>query len=171
MKPLLSLSTVAAVTFFWLAWGVSAQTESVIKDGSLVSLELTLSDSSGKLIESNKGQQPLQYTQGTGTVLPALEKQLTGLKAGDTKQIVLKPEDAYGPVNPDAFHEFPKANIPPESLKVGAQLTATRDGQTYPVRIHEIKENTVVVDFNHPLAGVTLSFDVKIVSVQEPGHP
>jgi FKBP-type peptidyl-prolyl cis-trans isomerase 2 len=160
----------AVAIFFSLACAAAAETENVIKDGSLVSLEFTLSDTGGKLIESNKGQQPLQYTQGTGTVLPALEKQLVGLKAGDTKQFVLKPEDAYGPVNPEAFREFPKSNIPPEALKVGAQLTASRNGQTFPVKIHEIKENTVIVDFNHPLAGMTLSFDVKVLSVQEPGH-
>jgi peptidylprolyl isomerase len=137
MKALHCLS-ILAVIFFSSTCVVAAETENVIKDGSLVALEFTLSDTSGKFIESNKGQQPLQYTQGSGTVLPALEKQLVGLKAGDTKQIVLKAEDAYGPVNPDAFREFPKSNIPPESLKVGAQLTATRNGQTFPVKIHEI---------------------------------
>jgi FKBP-type peptidyl-prolyl cis-trans isomerase SlyD len=171
MKLLHSLLILAVASFFSPARQAAAQADNVIKNGSLVSLEFTLSDSNGKLIESNKGQQPLQYTQGAGTVLPALEKQLAGSKAGDTKQFVLKPEEAYGPVNPEAFREFPKSNIPPEALKVGAQLTATNNGQTFPVKIHEIKENTVIVDFNHPLAGMTLSFDVKVISVQEPANP
>ena len=172
MKFLHSLLILAVASFFSPArQAAAAEADNVIKNGSLVSLEFTLSDANGKLIESNKGQQPLQYTQGGGTVLPALEKQLAGLKAGDTKQFVLKPEEAYGAVNPEAFREFPKSNIPPDALKVGAQLTATNNGQTFPVKIHEIKENTVIVDFNRPLAGMTLSFDVKVISVQEPGRP
>ncbi|MGH7844886.1 MAG: FKBP-type peptidyl-prolyl cis-trans isomerase [Candidatus Binatia bacterium] len=162
------------LSVFGLGYDGLAQTEkaeTLIKDGSRVSLEYTLSDSNGTVIESNNGKQPLTYTHGQAQLLPALEKELAGLKPGDHRNVVLKPEDAYGQVDPNAFREVPKGNIPPESLKVGAQLAATSpQGQTYPVRIHEVKDDTVVLDFNHPLAGKTLSFNVTIVNVASEGQ-
>ncbi|HWP58164.1 MAG TPA: peptidylprolyl isomerase [Candidatus Acidoferrales bacterium] len=138
-----------------------------IQRGSRVSIEYTLSDSNGNVIESNSGKEPLTYTQGEAQILPALEKELAGLKAGDRKTIVLQPQDAYGEVDPKAFREIPKASLPPDALKVGTQLTATSPaGKRYPVRIHEIKDDTVVVDFNHPLAGKTLSFAINVLRVE-----
>ena len=152
--------------FGYDSFAQTEKAETLVKDGSRVSLEYTLSDSNGTVIESNSGKQPLIYTHGQAQLLPALEKELTGLKTGDHKNVVLKPEDAYGQVDPNSFREVPKGNIPPESLKAGAQLTATSPaGETYPVRIHEVKESTVVLDFNHPLAGKTLSFNVTIIKV------
>lgn len=67
------------------------------------------------------------------------------------------------------YNEIPKANIPAEALKVGATLVARNpQGQGFPVRVHEIKEKTVVMDFNHPMAGKTLTFDVKVLDVKPP---
>lgn len=139
----------------------------IVKDGSEVSLQYTLSGDDGKLIESNKGKEPLKYTQGQHQIIPGLEKALAGMKVGDEKHVKVKPEDAYGPVNKEAFKEFPKEKIPPEGLKVGAMLTARGpQGQAIPVRVHQIKEKTVVLDLNHPMAGKTLVFDVKVLDVQ-----
>ena len=79
----------------------------------------------------------------------------------------VKPEDGYGPVNPKAFQEVAKEKIPPEALKVGTVLMAQGpQGQGIPVRVHEIKDTTVIMDFNHPMAGKTLSFDVKIKEIK-----
>lgn len=142
-----------------------------IENGSRVSVEYTLSDSNGEVIESNKGKAPLEYTQGQGEIIPGLEKELMGMAVGDEKKINIKPEDAYGPVDPAAFRELPREGIPEEGLKVGAQLVVrTPDGQSFPVRVHEVKEKTVVLDMNHPLAGKTLSFDVKVLSIDGPGE-
>jgi FKBP-type peptidyl-prolyl cis-trans isomerase SlyD len=70
-------------------------------------------------------------------------------------------------VNPGAFQEVPKDKLPPEALKVGTILTAQGpQGQPIPVRVHEIKESTVIMDFNHPMAGKTLFFDIKILGVK-----
>ncbi|MPZ78260.1 MAG: peptidylprolyl isomerase [Deltaproteobacteria bacterium] len=141
--------------------------DEVVKDGSVVSLQYSLSGEDGKLIESNKGKDPLQYTHGTQQIVPGLEKELAGMKVGGEKRVKVKPEDAYGPINSKAFQELPKEQIPPNGLKVGTILTAKGpQGQTIPVRVHEIKEKTVVVDLNHPMAGKTLLFDVKILDIQ-----
>ena len=164
----LSILTLLGVLFFTsIIHAQAGKGEKVIKNGATVSLEYTLSDDKGKVIESNKGKEPLSYTQGQGQLIPGLEKELLGMKVGGTKNVRVKPEDAYGPVNPKSFQEIPKANVPAEALKVGTTLVARNpQGQSLPVRVSEIKEKTVVMDFNHPLAGKTLSFDVKVLDVK-----
>jgi FKBP-type peptidyl-prolyl cis-trans isomerase SlyD len=132
-----------------------------------VTLEYTLSGEDGAVIESSKGNPPLKYTHGQHQIIPGLERELTGMKTGEHKSIKVKPEDGYGAVDPKAFREFPREKLPPEALKVGTVLTArTPDGQAMAVRVHEIKEDIVVLDFNHPLAGKTLNFDVKVAEIQ-----
>lgn len=141
--------------------------EKVVKDGSVVSLQYTLTGEDGKPIESNKGKEPLRYTQGRHQIVPGLEREIAGMKVGGEKHVKVKPEDGYGPVNPGAFQEVPKDRIPAEALKVGAVLTARGpQGQMIPVRISQIKDKTVVIDLNHPMAGKTLVFDVKVLDVQ-----
>jgi FKBP-type peptidyl-prolyl cis-trans isomerase SlyD len=145
----------------------AAEKNNVVKDGSVVSLQYTLSGEDGKTIESNKGKDPLKYTHGSNQIVPGLEKNLAGMKMGEEKRVKVKPEDGYGPVDPKGFQEFPKEKIPSEGLKVGAVLMAKGpQGQQVPVRVHEIKEKTVVLDLNHPMAGKTLVFDVKVLDIQ-----
>lgn len=137
-----------------------------IQDGSKVHLEYTLSDDKGKLLETNKGKEPLIYTQGQQQIIPGLEKALVGMHVGESKRVAVPPEQAYGPINPNATAEVPKERIPPDALKVGAELVSqTKTGQVMQVRVKEIKEKTVVLDLNHPLAGKTLVFDVKVLNV------
>lgn len=151
------------------ASGQKPKEEKVVKPGAVVSLEYTVSEENGKVIESNKGKEPLKFTQGEKQIVPGLEKEIAGMKVGGQKHVRVKPEEAYGTVNPKAFQEVPKEKIPADGLKVGTMLTAkSEQGQTLQVRIHEIKENTVVVDLNHPLAGKTLVFDVKVLEIQPP---
>jgi FKBP-type peptidyl-prolyl cis-trans isomerase SlyD len=168
-----SLLTVAALSLCFTSVALSAQKkDEAVKDGSVVSLQYTLSGEDGKPIESNKGKEPLKYVHGQHQMIPGLEKELAGMKVGQEKHVKVKPEDAYGPVDPKAVQEFPKEKIPPEGQKVGAVLTARGpQGETVPVRVKEVKEKTVVLDMNHPMAGKTLVFDVKILDVQAGGAP
>ncbi len=146
-----------------------AKDDRVIKDGMTVSFDYTLKDPDGKVIETSKGNKPLSYIHGQKQMIPGLEKQLTGMKVGDEKNVRVKPEDAYGPINKNAFQEVPKEKLPANGLKVGAVLAAkSPDGQALPARVHEIKEKTVIMDMNHPMAGKTLLFDVKIVDIHPP---
>jgi len=147
---------------------VSAQTEKAkIQDGSQVSIQYTLLDEKGKQIESNKGGDPFKYTHGKGDIIPGLENGLKGMQVGEKKTIEVKPEDAYGKIQAEAFQEVPRKNFPPELLKVGAQLVVRNpQGRSMPVRVHEIKDETVVLNLNHPLAGKTLTFEVKVMAVQ-----
>ena len=138
-----------------------------IQDGSIVSLEYTLTDESGNLIESNAGKEPLTYIHGAGQIVKGLEKEMLGLKIGDQKKVRVTPEEGYGVMDPNALQELPKDKVPAEALKVGAQLmTQGPGGQMIPMRVHEIKDNAVVVDLNHPLAGKVLNFDVKVKDIK-----
>lgn len=171
MKPLRSFFTACAVALLFFSYDVFAQTAAkpalAIQAGSLVAFDYTLTDESGKVLDTSKGKEPMHYVHGKGQIIPGLEKELAGMTVGSQKKVTVKPEDGYGPVNPQAFQEIPKDKLPPEALKVGTVLTATGpQGQHVPVRVHEIKENTVVMDFNHPLAGKTLLFDIKITEIK-----
>ncbi len=140
-----------------------------IEDGASVELEYTLTDESGQVLDTNKGEKPLTYTQGKRQLLPALERQLIGLHAGDEKKVSLGPSDAFGPVDPNAVVEVAKETIPDGALEVGAQLIGrTPKGETRPVTVKEIREETVILDLNHPLAGKTVLFAIKIVGVMPP---
>lgn len=138
-----------------------------IQEGSLVSIEYTLTDDAGAVIDTNVGKEPLTYIQGAGQIVPGLERELLGLKLGEQKKVKVKPEDGYGMPDEKAFRELPKEQLPAEALKVGAMLMSrSADGSVMPLRVHQVKEKTVVVDFNHPLAGKTLHFDVTIKNIR-----
>jgi FKBP-type peptidyl-prolyl cis-trans isomerase SlyD len=144
----------------------------IVKDGMMVSLDYTLKGTDGKLIETSKGRDPLKYIHGQKMMIPGLEKELTGMKVGGEKHVTVKPEDGYGKVNPNAVQEVPKEKIPPNALKVGAVLAArSPEGMVVPMTVRQIKEKTVVMDMNHPMAGKTLVFDVKVVDIQPAPPP
>ena len=146
--------------------------ERVVQNGMQVTLEYTIKGPDGKPMDTNKGRQPMRYVHGQKMMIPGVERELAGMKVGGEKHFTVKPEDAYGPVDPKAFQEVPKEKIPPQALKVGIMLAAkTPDGTVVPSRVYQIKEKTVVMDMNHPLAGKTLVFDIKILDIQPAPPP
>ena len=164
---ILGFVAIALLTSAPLIAAQSTKENKVVKDGAVISLQYILSGEDGKTIESNKGREPMKYTQGTKQIIPGLEKALAGMKVGEEKRVKVKPEDGYGPINEQAFQEFPKEKVPQEMQKVGAQLILKGpQGQALPVRVKEIKEKTVLMDMNHPMAGKTLVFDIKILDIQ-----
>src|SRR5215831_498539 len=149
----------------------AADTKQTVAEGKNVSLEYTLTLDDKSVVESNVGKQPLTYTHGTQQIVPGLEKALEGLAVGDTKEVTVPPAEKYGEKNPNALQEVQKQLIPPDALVVGTRLQGQApDGHMVYPRVAEIKDNTVVLDFNHPLAGKTLHFDVKVLAIQ-PGQP
>ena len=148
-----------------LAESHTEEKKNVIQEGSQVSFNYTLT-SDGEQVESNKGQEPLTYTQGGGQILPALEAELVGLAVGDTKEVSLAAADAYGEIDPGAIQEVPLDKIPEAARYEGAMLQA--EGVPTPIRVTEVKEEVIVVDFNHPMAGTDLVFDIEIMAVEAP---
>ncbi len=139
-----------------------------VTSGMRVSIEYTLKLDDKTVLESNVGAKPFTYVQGAHQIIPGLEKALEGMKIGERKQVTVKPEEGYGLVKKEAFLEVKKEQIPPEALKVGARVQG-RDarGRIIRARVAEVKDKTVVLDFNHPLAGKTLYFDIKVVDIQK----
>ena len=161
------LAVVLAITLT-LAMSQAADTKQTVTEGKSVSLEYTLKLDDKSVVESNVGKQPLTYTHGTRQLIPGLEKALEGLTVGDTKQVTVAPSDGYGEQDPQALQEVQKKLIPPDALVVGSRLQGKApDGRMVYPRVAEIKDETVVLDFNHPLAGQTLHFDVKILDIQQ----
>lgn len=138
----------------------------MIKSGKKVSIEYTVFLEDGTQIDSNVGEDPLVFVLGTHQVFPALEQALLGLKIGDTKQVTLRAEDAYGPILTDAFKEVDAEAVPAPFRYAGAVLgVQDPSGGVYPIRVHELKGQKIVLDFNHPLAGKALRFSLKVVNV------
>lgn len=139
----------------------------IIEKGREVSFDYVLTVD-GEVVDSSKDSGPLKYIHGSGQIIPGLSKQLKGLQTGDERVIEVVPDEAYGSVNQQEFYEVPKASLPAGiNLEVGMPLHIQGpEGRVTPVKIAEIKEDTIVLDLNHPLAGKVLTFKVKIVSVQ-----
>lgn len=138
-----------------------------VEAGKQISLEYTLRLDDKTVVDTNVGRDPLTYTQGQQQIIPGLESALTGMAVGESKNVTVAPNDGYGVVNPQAFQEVPKENIPSEALKVGTQLQGKdSSGRIVRPRVSAVNKDTVVLDFNHPLAGQTLHFDVKVVDIK-----
>lgn len=136
-----------------------------VSNGKVISLEYTVKLEDGQPVDTNVGQDPLTYTQGAHQIIRGVEAALEGMAIGQSKQIVVSPTDGYGDRNPNAVQEVPKAKVPQEA-KVGTVLHGKdASGRAIRPTVSAIKDDTVVLDFNHPLAGKTLHFDLKVVSI------
>ena len=141
--------------------------KNMIQAGSTVTMDYTLTVD-GQVEDSSQGKEPLTFVMGEGKIIPGLERQLEGLTQGDTRTITVSPDEGYGQRNPEAVKEIDKSAFKDASaMKVGQVVTAhSQSGHTYHGIITDVRDKTVMVDFNHPLAGKELKFDVKIVDVK-----
>lgn len=140
-----------------------------IKDGVVVSLEYVLRLDDGEIVDASDGD-ALVYLQGYGEIIPGLEKELVGLTAGDSKKVSVSPNEAYGDVDMEAYEIVPRSMFPNDMELVEGLELSLRDEETdelYDASVVEIRENDVMLDFNHPLAGETLHFDVTISALRE----
>jgi FKBP-type peptidyl-prolyl cis-trans isomerase 2 len=140
----------------------------MVGPGKKVTLDYTLTVDN-KEMESSVGKTPLSYVVGGRTIIPGLEAQLNGMHMNEEKVVTVAPKDAYGDVDPKAYKEFPKTALPSTMTpKVGMMLMANApDGSKFPAQISAIKGDKVELNFNHPLAGKTLSFKVKILKIED----
>lgn len=137
----------------------------VITKGKTVKFHYTLTVDN-KVLNSTQGHDPVSYVQGNGKLMPGLEKRLEGMKAGEKKKITIPKEDGYGPVDPTAIVEVPLTKLPKDGATPGSMLTVNDpQGGVMHAMVKEIKGETAVLDFNHPLAGKDLQFDVEIIEV------
>ena len=140
----------------------------LISDNLVVSMHYKLSDADGNVLDSSEGAEPLAYLHGAGNIIPGLEKALVGKVEGDALQVKVAPEDGYGEINPELMQTVDKAAFEGvDTVEPGMQFESQApDGSVQHIVVKEVEGDEVVIDANHPLAGVELHFDVEIVEVR-----
>jgi FKBP-type peptidyl-prolyl cis-trans isomerase SlyD len=152
----------------------------VVQKGKVVSLAYTLRLANGEMIDHFEADDPLEYLHGAENIVPGLERELTGLRVGDTKEVEVAPVDGYGVYDPDDVEVIERSALPKNlPLKLGMVLGITDDeGNMSEAVVREISAKAVTLDFNHPLAGQKLFFSVEVLDVRDAtedelahGHP
>lgn len=134
---------------------------------TVVSIDYTLTDDSGEMLDTSKGAEPLVYMQGIGNLIPGLEKALEGRQSGDQFRVSIPPEEAYGLRDDENMEEVPLDSFQGnEELEVGMQVEVQHEHGMHLMTIAAIGDETITLDANHPLAGETLNFDVTVVDVR-----
>lgn len=141
--------------------------ETRIGHDSEVTLHFTVKLPGGEVVDSTSGKSPATFKVGDGSLLPGFEQSLFGLKAGDQRSFEIEPERGFGPGNPQNIQSVPRGQFNEMELEPGL-LVIFQDaaGGEMPGVVKTVHDNTVDVDFNHPLAGKTITFEVEIISVR-----
>jgi peptidylprolyl isomerase len=138
------------------------------KAGDTVQIHYTGTLTDGSIFDSSSGRDPLQFTVGSGQIIPGLDAAIPGMAQGEQKTVTIPAEQAYGPIDPNNRQAVPRGDVPDNiPLDIGTQLQlGSPDGQqVMPVTVVEVTEEHVVLDANHPLAGRDLTFAIEIVSI------
>ena len=140
------------------------------KDGDKVKVHYHGRLRSGETFDSSQGRDPLEFTVGAGQMIKGFDEGVKGMQVGDKKTVEINADEAYGQREAGNLIEFPKDQFPAEmNPEVGMQLMMNNGaGQQFPVTVAEVRDTTVVLDANHPLAGQELVFDIELVSIDSP---
>ncbi|ETA53288.1 FKBP-type peptidyl-prolyl cis-trans isomerase [Ponticoccus alexandrii] len=138
-----------------------------VKSGDTVRIHYTGTLTDGSTFDSSAGRDPLEFTVGSGQIIPGLDKAMPGMEVGEKKQVTVPADEAYGQPNPQAQQAVPRAEIPDHiPLDLGTQLQVqTPDGQAMQVTVVQVTDQEVTLDANHPLAGKDLTFDIELVEI------
>jgi FKBP-type peptidyl-prolyl cis-trans isomerase SlyD len=154
--------------------------QAAVASGKVVSIHYTLADDEGSVLDSSAGREPLAYLHGAGNIVPGLERELTGKRVGDALKVRVPPEEGYGLHDPRGVRRAPRSAFPPDAhIEAGMEFSVeVEDGRVVPVWIAAVEPDAITVDFNHPLAGVALNFDVTVTAIRDAtaeeiahGHP
>ena len=155
-------------------------TPTTVADNTVVSFHYTLKNAEGELLDSSDGNEPMAYLHGASNIVPGLERELTGKAVGDELSVVVAPTDGYGVRQGPEPQKVPLTAFPDDAdLFPGMQLLASGpNDEVFPLWVVSVGDDHAVLDHNHPLADVTLHFDVKITEIRaasdeeiEHGHP
>ncbi len=134
----------------------------------VVSIDYTLTDDDDKIVDTSKGSEPLTYIHGTGNLIPGLEKALAGKSPGDALEVTIPPEEGYGAHDESLLEVLPRTKFTAEQeVQVGMQFYAEGGSEVQVITVVGVEGDSVTIDGNHPLAGKTLNFAVKIVDVRD----
>ena len=140
-----------------------------VQDGLVVSMEYTLRVD-GEVLDSSEGMDPLQFLAGYDNIVAGLEREMIGMKIGESKEVVVAAADGYGEFDEEGFMEVPRTDFPEDiEIEEGIEFTVTdEDGRNQYARVESFTDESVRLDFNHPLAGAELHFNVKVVALRDP---
>ncbi|MEH6624975.1 MAG: peptidylprolyl isomerase [Motiliproteus sp.] len=139
-----------------------------ISDNKVASINYNLKNDAGEIIDSSEGGEPLTYLHGSGNIIPGLEKELVGKQVGDTLEVTVAPDEAYGPVHEEMIQTVPRdAFDGVEEIAEGMRFEAQTASGQISVMVIAADEESVTVDGNHALAGETLHFYVEVVDVRD----
>lgn len=134
----------------------------------VVEIEYTLKDNEGNVLDSSEGRSPLAFIQGTQSIIPGLEQGIDGWKEGDSGEVTVKPEDGYGEHNEELKQEVPRDIFQADTeIEPGMRFQAVGEQGTQIITVIKAEGDKVLIDANHPLAGQTLHFDVKVAGVRD----
>lgn len=138
-----------------------------VKKGDKVKVHYTGKLTNGEQFDSSTGRDPLEFTVGAGQMIAGFDNAMPGMSVGEKKTVNIAPDEAYGHKNEEAVIEFPKKNVPPDMpLEVGMKLELRNEaGHPFPVTVADIKEDVIILDANHALAGKELIFDIELVEI------
>ena len=139
----------------------------VIKQGDTIKVDYTGTLENGQVFDSSKGKKPIEFEVGAGKIIPGLDKAVVGMEKDQEKEISIKPENAYGQPKEELKKEVPRSALPKgQEPKEGMGLMMnTPQGQQIPARIVKVTDEDITLDLNHPLAGKTLNFKIKIAEI------
>ena len=132
-----------------------------------VTIHYTLRADAGEVLDSSEGRAPLTYLHGEGNIVPGLEKALDGKQAGDEVKVTVPPEDGYGARSDDNVRNVPRRRLPEGKIEPGMRMRMQTDVGQVIAMVTAVKGDYVTLDTNHPLAGTTLHFEVKVVEVRD----
>jgi len=138
-----------------------------IKKGDKIKVDYTGTFDDGTVFDTSEGKQPLEFEAGAGKVIKGFDEAVIGMEKDEEKEIKIEPKEAYGDINPQMVQKIPRDKLPPgQEPKPGMMLgLGTPDGKQMPARITEVNEKEITIDLNHPLAGKTLNFKIKIIEI------
>ncbi|HKP61422.1 MAG TPA: peptidylprolyl isomerase [Polyangiales bacterium] len=139
-----------------------------IRAQQVVSIEYTLTDDDGKTLDSSQGREPLAYLHGAGNIVPGLEKALDGQDVGASLDVKVTPEEGYGNYEAGLVRNVPVRKLPNGRAQVGQRLQLQGPGGTRVFTVKAVRGDYAQLDGNHPLAGQTLHFKIKVVDVRDP---
>ncbi len=138
-----------------------------VKDGDSVRVHYTGRFEDDQVFDSSAGREPLEFTVGSGQVIPGFNDALLGMAVGDKKSVTLQPEDAYGECDPERVIEYPRENLP-EDIEPEVDMMLqfmSPEGHPIPVRVSEVLDDVIKLDANPPMAGKVLIFDLELVEI------
>ena len=134
-----------------------------VQDKTVVTMEYTLRDDEGNIVDSSEGSEPLTYLHGYNNIVPGLEKALSGKASGDEVNVSVPPDEGYGPIVPEMIQKVPKEVFEGvDTIEPGMQFQAQAEHGIQIIRVVSVEGDEVTVDANHPMAGKTLHFEVRI---------